>query len=116
LQSHLYRFNPFLLAEFFNRIGPNQPFCYPPSSAAKLPNTATAPAKSPPSCGQASTAHFATIPPMAWQRLKSSPSRAKALPFDFEWAHSSVVEHCVDIAGVGSSILPAPTIFPMNIF
>ena len=29
------------------------------------------------------------------------------------WAYSSVVEHCVDIAGVASSILAAPTIFPL---
>ena len=28
-----------------------------------------------------------------------------------EWACSSVVEHCVDIAGVASSILATPTIF-----
>lgn len=28
------------------------------------------------------------------------------------WAYSSVVEHCVDIAGVASSILATPTIFP----
>ena len=28
-----------------------------------------------------------------------------------EWAYSSVVEHCVDIAGVASSILATPTIF-----
>ena len=28
------------------------------------------------------------------------------------WACSSVVEHCVDIAGVASSILATPTIFP----
>ena len=27
------------------------------------------------------------------------------------WAYSSVVEHCVDIAGVASSILATPTIF-----
>jgi hypothetical protein len=27
------------------------------------------------------------------------------------WACSSVVEHCVDIAGVASSILATPTIF-----
>ena len=30
------------------------------------------------------------------------------------WAYSSVVEHCVDIAGVASSILATPTIFPSN--
>ena len=29
------------------------------------------------------------------------------------WAYSSVVEHCVDIAGVASSILATPTIFPL---
>ena len=29
-----------------------------------------------------------------------------------EWACSSVVEHCVDIAGVASSILATPTIIP----
>ena len=28
-----------------------------------------------------------------------------------EWAYSSVVEHCVDIAGVTSSILVVPTIY-----
>lgn len=35
-----------------------------------------------------------------------------------EWAYSSVVEHCVDIAGVASSILATPTIFPfaMSLF
>src|SRR6478609_9459263 len=31
-----------------------------------------------------------------------------------EWACSSVVEHCVDIAGVASSILATPTIFCSN--
>ena len=30
-----------------------------------------------------------------------------------EWAYSSVVEHCVDIAGVASSILATPTIFSL---
>ena len=30
------------------------------------------------------------------------------------WAYSSVVEHCVDIAGVASSILATPTIFPLS--
>ena len=29
------------------------------------------------------------------------------------WAYSSVVEHCVDIAGVASSILATPTIFSL---
>ena len=29
----------------------------------------------------------------------------------FMWACSSVVEHCVDIAGVASSILATPTIY-----
>ena len=35
-----------------------------------------------------------------------------------EWAYSSVVEHCVDIAGVASSILATPTIcsFAMSSF
>ncbi len=32
------------------------------------------------------------------------------------WAYSSVVEHCVDIAGVASSILATPTIFPFDVF
>src|SRR5207253_6230446 len=32
-----------------------------------------------------------------------------------EWACSSVVEHCVDIAGVASSILATPTIFHFEI-
>jgi hypothetical protein len=31
-----------------------------------------------------------------------------------EWACSSVVEHCVDIAGVASSILATPTIFSLR--
>ena len=31
------------------------------------------------------------------------------------WAYSSVVEHCVDIAGVASSILATPTIFSNNL-
>src|SRR6476660_641686 len=31
-----------------------------------------------------------------------------------EWACSSVVEHCVDIAGVASSILATPTIFSLS--
>ena len=31
------------------------------------------------------------------------------------WAYSSVVEHCVDIAGVASSILATPTIFPLYV-
>jgi len=31
------------------------------------------------------------------------------------WAYSSVVEHCVDIAGVASSILATPTISPFDI-
>lgn len=31
-----------------------------------------------------------------------------------EWAYSSVVEHCVDIAGVAGSIPAASTIFPIN--
>ena len=31
------------------------------------------------------------------------------------WAYSSVVEHCVDIAGVASSNLATPTIFPIGI-
>src|SRR4051812_48682126 len=35
-------------------------------------------------------------------------SRFRDTPMDR--AYSSVVEHCVDIAGVGSSILPTPTI------
>lgn len=30
------------------------------------------------------------------------------------WAYSSVVEHCVDIAGVGSSTLSTPTIISPN--
>jgi hypothetical protein len=30
------------------------------------------------------------------------------------WACSSVVEHCVDIAGVASSILATPTIFSFH--
>ena len=33
-----------------------------------------------------------------------------------EWAYSSVVEHCVDIAGVASSILATPTIFSLAIY
>ncbi len=31
------------------------------------------------------------------------------------WAYSSVVEHCVDIAGVASSILATPTIFLLDV-
>src|SRR6476620_1001946 len=39
--------------------------------------------------------------------------RASGGPADrAAWACSSVVEHCVDIAGVASSILATPTIFP----
>ena len=32
----------------------------------------------------------------------------------FPWTRSSVVEHCVDIAGVAGSIPAASTIFPIN--
>ena len=38
--------------------------------------------------------------------------RTPALDSPPAWACSSVVEHCVDIAGVASSILATPTIFP----
>ena len=31
------------------------------------------------------------------------------------WAYSSVVEHCVDIAGVASSNLATPTIFSRDV-
>ena len=40
--------------------------------------------------------------------IRQAPLEAAAA-----WAYSSVVEHCVDIAGVASSILATPTIFPL---
>ena len=43
-------------------------------------------------------------------RRVAPPATALYMPVP-EWACSSVVEHCVDIAGVASSILATPTIF-----
>ena len=42
--------------------------------------------------------------------IRQAPLEAAAA-----WAYSSVVEHCVDIAGVASSILATPTIFPFYV-
>jgi hypothetical protein len=46
---------------------------------------------------------------MIWEAQLEAPAA---------WAYSSVVEHCVDIAGVASSILATPTIpsadFPLS--
>ena len=50
---------------------------------------------------------------LARQVRDSAPCGAarRSLSRRVEWACSSVVEHCVDIAGVASSILATPTIF-----
>jgi hypothetical protein len=44
-------------------------------------------------------------------RMTKGSHQSTTLMGSHRWACSSVVEHCVDIAGVASSILATPTIF-----